>query len=74
MITTTLTPSEKLSYRFSPDPLSETPPIGSDSLTNPSKEAFFLLDLLKIVKDQGTTLGQFKCNHGKGVTDAGIKH
>jgi hypothetical protein len=26
------------------------------------------------VKGVDTALGQFKCNHGKDVTDAGIKH
>jgi hypothetical protein len=81
MSTNTVTPSRK-SNSPSTTPansplilsLPETPSSGSNSSTNPAKEAFFLLDLLQVVKDVSTALGQFKCNHGKDVADAGIKH
>ena len=48
-------------------------PNGSTA-SNPAKESFFLLDLLQEVKNVGTVLGEFKCNHGEDVSDAGIKH
>ena len=49
-------------------------PTGSPSSSNPAKEAFFLLDLLQVVKDVGTVFGKFKRDHGKDVACAGIKH
>ena len=42
--------------------------------SNPAKESFFLLDLFQELKNVGTALGEFKCNHGKYVSVTGIKH
>ena len=46
---------------------------GSTTL-NAAKESLSLLHLLQEVKIVGTVLGEFKCNHGESVSDAGIKH
>ena len=81
MVTATVTPSRKSNSptTTSVNPplalsLPNPPPSGSNNSTNPAKEAFFLLDLLQVVKDAGTALGKFKRNHNKDVADAGIKH
>ena len=80
MATTTVTPVQNSTG--SPTNVSNTPltlsipgksPQGLIA-SNSAKESFFLLDLFQELKNVGTALGEFKCNHGKYVSVTGIKH
>ena len=81
MVTTTGPPSRNSTG--SPTNVSNTPltlsllgksPDGSTKSSNLAKESFLLLDLLQEVKNVGIALVEFKTNHGKDVSEAGIKN
>ena len=68
MVTTTGSPNRN--FTGSPINISN----GSTKSSNPAKESFLLLDLLQEVKNVGIALVEFKTNHGKDVSEGGIKN